>query len=242
MWRAWGLILVGGLVYAASLSTPFVFDDLKWIRHDKIGTLWPISSAFGASSRPILNFSLALNYAVGRLDPFGYHLFNVFVHICASLALYGVARRTFRTHVLSDRYARRADDLAFSAALIWLVHPLATQAVTYVIQRGESMASLFYLLVLYCVIRCAQSERRALWTITAISCCAFGMGTKEMMVSAPLVAKKLARLVVIVVLPTPPLAFMTTVVCITKSPDRYVTNTQPASVRFYMTHVTRRQF
>lgn len=188
MWRPFTLIVIGGMIYANSLSTPFVFDDLIWIRHDWIGTLWPISSALGDSSRPILNLSLAFNYALGRFDPFGYHLVNVLIHICASLTLYGVARRTFHTQALRERYASRADGLAISAALIWLVHPLATQAVTYVIQRGESMASLFYLLVLYSVIRCAQSERRAFWTFAAISCCALGMGSKEIMVSAPLIA------------------------------------------------------
>jgi tetratricopeptide (TPR) repeat protein len=64
---------------------------------------------------------------------------------------------------------------------------LATQAVTYVIQRAESLMALFYLLTLYCVIRSDASERRVAWGLAAITCCAIGMHTKEVMVTAPLV-------------------------------------------------------
>jgi tetratricopeptide (TPR) repeat protein len=188
MWRPWLLVAAGVLLYAGSFSNPFVFDDLAWIRHDRIGALWPPAAALGGSSRPILNLSLALNYAVGGMNPTGYHVFNTVVHVLATLTLYGIVRRTLRSRPLRARYADAADGLAFAAALIWSVHPLATQAVAYVIQRAESLMALFYLLTLYCAIRSAASERRGAWTLAAWLCCALGMGTKEVMVSAPLVA------------------------------------------------------
>jgi len=188
MWRPWFLVAAGGLLYASSLSHPFGFDDLDWIRHDRVGALWPPAAAFGDSSRPILNLSLALNYAVGGLNPIGYRLFNVCVHVLAALILYGVVRRTLQSRPLHARYAKTADALAFAAALIWLVHPLATQPVTYVIQRCESLMALMYLLTLYCVIRCAVSARRGAWILAAWACCTVGIGTKEVMVTAPVVA------------------------------------------------------
>jgi hypothetical protein len=128
-----------------------------------------------------------LNYAVGKMDPTGYHVVNLCVHLLAALTLYGIARRTFRSRALPGRYADSADALAFAVTLLWISHPLATQAVTYVIQRAESLMALFYLLTLYCAIRSDGSERRAAWGLAAISCCALGMGTKEVMVTAPLV-------------------------------------------------------
>lgn len=186
MWRTWVLVAAGALLYAGSLSNPFVFDDLAWIRHDRVGALWPPAAALGESSRPILNLSLALNYALGGMDPTGYHLFNLAAHVLAALTLYGIVRRTLRSRALRARYADRADGLAFAAALVWLVHPLATQAVAYVIQRAESLMALFYLLTIYCAIRGDQSARRGAWTFAAWLCCALGMGTKEVMVGAPL--------------------------------------------------------
>jgi len=179
MWKPWFLVVAGALLYANSLSAPFVFDDLS--------TLWPPTAALVDSSRPILILSLALNYAVGEMDPTGYHVFNLCVHLLAALTLYGIARRTFRSRGLPARYADSADALAFAVALVWVAHPLATQAVTYVIQRAESLMALFYLLTLYCAIRSDGSERRAAWGLAAISCCALGMQTKEVMVTAPLV-------------------------------------------------------
>jgi Flp pilus assembly protein TadD len=187
MWKPWFLVAAGALLYANSLSAPFVFDDLDWIRHDRVGALWPPAAALGDGSRPILILSLALNYAAGKMDPTGYHVVNLCVHLLAALTLYGIARRAFRSRTLPGRYADSADSLGFAVALLWIAHPLATQAVTYVIQRAESLMALFYLLTLYCAIRSDASERRAAWSLAAISCCALGMQTKEVMVTAPLV-------------------------------------------------------
>jgi len=187
MWRPWFLIAVGTLLYANSLSAPFVFDDLDWIRHDRLGALWPPATALGDGSRPILNLSLAFNYALGGMDPTGYRVVNLFVHLLVALALYGVVRRAFMRRPPPGRSADSAAALAFAVALLWIAHPLATQAVTYVIQRAESLMALFYLLTLYCVIRSDGSERRAAWGLAAVACCALGMQTKEVMVTAPLV-------------------------------------------------------
>ena len=187
MWKPWFLVAAGALLYANSLSAPFVFDDLDWIRHDRVGALWPPAAALGDGSRPILILSLALNYAAGKMDPTGYHVVNLCVHLLAALTLYGIARRSFRSRALPGRYADSADALGFAVALLWIAHPLATQAVTYVIQRAESLMALFYLLTLYCAIRSHASDRRAAWSLAAISCCALGMQTKEVMITAPLV-------------------------------------------------------
>ena len=102
--------------------------------------------------------------------------------------------------------------LAFAIALLWAVHPLQTESVTYIVQRAESLCGLFYLLTLYCFIRGASRGRdwglgirdwdqpRApdsnpqslipnpfLWYAAAVLCCFLGMATKEVMVTAPLV-------------------------------------------------------
>ena len=78
---------------------------------------------------------------------------------------------------LRARFGAAAAPLAFAVALVWIVHPLTTGAVTYIIQRGESLGSLFLLLTLYCAIRG--------WTWGAAIACALGMGTKETVVLAP---------------------------------------------------------
>ena len=66
-----------------------------------------------------------------------------------------------------------------------MVHPLTTAAVTYIVQRVESLMALFYLLTLYCSIRASGQTRTGWWTAAAIASCALGMGTKEVMVTAP---------------------------------------------------------
>lgn len=187
-WLPWILVLVGAIVYGNSLKGPFVFDDLKQIVNEQsICNLWPVLPVLKDSNRPIVKLSLAMNYAIGGHDVIGYHLFNVAVHILASMTLYGVLRRTLLSTLLKPRFMAAAPQLAFAAALIWLVHPLQTQAVTYVIQRSESLMGLFYLLVLYCVIRAAHGSCPLGWSFAAVVACGLGMGTKETMATAPLV-------------------------------------------------------
>src|SRR5947207_1359625 len=88
-------------VYANGLWGPFVFDDKSSIPENaSIRQLWPLAGPLSppqnttVAGRPVLNFSLALNYAVGGLDVRGYHAANVIIHVLAALALFGIVRRT----------------------------------------------------------------------------------------------------------------------------------------------------
>jgi Tfp pilus assembly protein PilF len=77
---------------------------------------------------------------------------------------------------------------ALTVAVLWAVHPLQTEAVTYVAQRAESLMGLLYLLTLYCFIRGSHGTNRARnWFALSFFCCLAGMASKEVMVTAPLV-------------------------------------------------------
>ncbi|MHC4982687.1 MAG: tetratricopeptide repeat protein [Planctomycetota bacterium] len=189
------IVLAGAAAYHNSFRGPLVFDDTPSITLNptirslaRIGqVLSPPRSGEAVTGRPLVNLSLAINYAISALEVWSYHVFNLAVHILAGLALYGAVRRTLLAPALRDRFGRAATPLALAVALIWTVHPLQTESVTYIVQRAESIVGLFYLLTLYCVIRGCVSSRPALWHIPAILACLLGMASKEVMVSAPLI-------------------------------------------------------
>ena len=140
--RAALLVLAGAAVYANALSGPFVLDDQDTIVvNQQIRQLWPPSVVLfpalelPVAGRPAVNVSFALNYALGGLDVRGYHLVNIAIHVACALLLFGIVRRTLNLPSLRDRFGTRATDLAFAVALIWLVHPLMTDAVDYITQR-----------------------------------------------------------------------------------------------------------
>ncbi|MCE9546981.1 MAG: hypothetical protein K8T25_16020, partial [Planctomycetia bacterium] len=115
-------------------------------------------------------------------------LWTVLIHVAAGLTLYGLARRTLLMPRLADRYRDSAPWLALAIAALWMVHPLTTEAVTYVVHRGESMAGLCALLVLYCAARGATSPARCwFWYPGAIAAGWIGFGCKEVMIVVPLV-------------------------------------------------------
>lgn len=192
---ATGIVIAGVAAYANTLGAPFVFDDHgSLFGNPTLRSLWPpwetVNVAAGStpSGRPVFAYSLALNYAMGGFATPGYRIANIAIHVLAGLALFGVVRRTLLTERLEDRFGERADILAAICAALFVLHPVQTSAVTYMIQRAESLAGLFYLTTLYCVIRSATDERGSTrFTIIALATCALGMGSKEVMVTAPFV-------------------------------------------------------
>jgi len=196
------IIAAGALAYANSFHGPFILDDIDAIpKNPYVRRLWPIWEAMSApahettaAGRPVVSLSLALNYAISGLGVWSYHVLNLVVHILAAMVLFGIVRRTLLSEKLRDRFGKASAVLALICALIWVVHPLQTQAVTYVIQRAESLMGLFYLLVLYCAIRSFTSAHKRRWCAAAIVSCALGMGTKEVMASAPLMVLLYDRL------------------------------------------------
>ncbi len=187
------VVAAGLLAYQNSFTGPFIFDDVHWIPENRtIRRLWPIGDVLSPSSsalinaRPAVNFSLAVNYALGGYNVWGYHALNLTIHILAGLTLLGIVRRTLLQPSLRERFGMVANELALAVAVIWTVHPLQTESVTYIIQRAESIMGLFYLLTLYCFIRGATSDRPRPWYSLCVTACALGMASKEVMVSAPL--------------------------------------------------------
>lgn len=169
-------------VYWNALPAPFHLDDFERIVEDaSIHRLWPVG---GTPSRPVLSLSLALNYAMSGAEPLPFRATNVLIHIVASLFLLGVLRRTLKAPQLRDICGESASAIAFAIALAWAVHPIHTQAVTYIWQRGESMMGMFFLGTVYCVVRHSMGGKVWRWSLAAFVLFIMGLGTKEVMIAA----------------------------------------------------------
>ena len=203
------LVIVAIVVaFGGAIAGPFQFDDVASIpRNVTIERLWPPSaplhppSRAAVSGRPAVNYSLAVNHAINRLlgvaqtggapaplAPIGYRITNILIHLLSGLLLFGVIRRTAR-RVHSANWSLSPDELAALVTVIWLVHPLQTEAVDYIIQRTELLVSLCYLATLYASIRAWDAgTRRAIagWSVASVVACFVGMASKEVMGSAPL--------------------------------------------------------
>jgi len=186
-WAGPAIILaIGSLVYANSFKGVFVYDEVySIVDNPSIKSLRFWDYEVG-SNRPVGYLTFALNYAVGGLDPRGYHVVNLAIHLAAAWLIFALVRDTLARGRLATRYGPSARGLALAVALIWLVHPLQTQSVTYVCQRLESLMALFYLLTLYAFTRAQGSTQPVAWYAVSVVGCGLGMGTKEVMVTAPL--------------------------------------------------------
>ena len=182
------LIATTWAVYAAGLNAPFLFDDKHHIVENlQIRSLWPPGNVVRGSTRPVIYYSLAVNYALDELNPRGYRAANVAIHIAAGLFLFGILRRTLDLRSQPDSNRATGTYAAAAIALLWLVHPLQTGSVTYVIQRCESLMGMFFLGTLYFTLRASASEAKRRWYAAALLFYLLGMFCKQVMVTAPLV-------------------------------------------------------
>ena len=181
--------------YTAALPGPFVFDDESNItenRHLRIHSLgWDelYAAAFKSpiANRPVANLSLALNYYFNGYNVVGYRFVNILIHIFNGFLLYGLAKVTFRTPAMAGHIQASGLAAAF-AALVWLVHPLHTQSVAYIVQRMTSLAVMFYLLALLCYVKARldlSGGRRAwLWAGCGLAGL-LALGSKEIAATLP---------------------------------------------------------
>lgn len=189
------LALLGALLYLNVLHAPFVFDDYDSIVknpliRDLSNYVWN-GRGYSVNPTRVLGYaSFAINYQISSLNVVSYRIVNVLVHIFNALLLYSLVHLTVRTPILEKSTAAdRASVIAFVAALLFVVHPLNTEAVTYVVQRLTSLATMFYLLalVLYARWRLAAGSRLAKTSLYAggLAASAAAMVTKEIAFTLP---------------------------------------------------------
>jgi tetratricopeptide (TPR) repeat protein len=192
------LVLAIIVVYANSLSAPFLFDDAGAVLANpairslgSIAVLNPPADGSTTTGRPLVNLSFAINYAISGDHVWSYHVLNIAIHACAALTLLGLLRRTFSSRQLKLPSFNH-ESTAFVAASIWALHPLQTETVVCIAQRTEGLCGLLYLLTLYAFARAtvpaeggARCPQRA-WLVLSFVSCLLGMATKEVMATAPL--------------------------------------------------------
>jgi len=214
------IIIFVFLIYSNTFNSPFQFDDSGSIvdnsairdLHNFTDTSHFESVEIHETLRPLLKtryvgyLSFALNYAVHGLDVRGYHLVNILIHVTNSLLLYLMLQLTFRTPRFSggntDTLASfSADSRSFVAVfttLFFAVHPIQTQAVTYIVQRFASLAAMFYLLSLVTYIRfrltrlqsvnnAVSSSRSYVFYVISLVSAIIAMRTKEFALLIPVV-------------------------------------------------------
>lgn len=192
-------ILIG---YGHTINYSFHFDDLKSFvetpgNHIKELT-WDNISPILHANRPVANLTFALNFYWDRLETRGYHIFNILVHIGSTLVIYLLFLQTLSLPGLikgdlfgfgrQEVWISHREKIALIGALLWGVHPVQTQAVTYVVQRMASMAALFYLasLLFYIYGRLASGKRAFFWFFFSAFSAVLAFGTKENSLTLPL--------------------------------------------------------
>lgn len=179
-------------LYANTLHAPFILDDKdnivenRHIRLESLSVQGVLDAALRSPRiwRPAANLSFALNYYLGGYRVWGYHAVNILIHVMTAIAVFLLFRVT-----LAQSKTKDTDLIAFWAALIWAVHPIQTQAVTYIVQRMTSMTALFFIVSLYCYAKGRSNwkggERRYGYFMGCAAAGLLAMATKEIAATLP---------------------------------------------------------
>ena len=189
--------------YGHTINYAFHFDDLKTFvdtQSDHIKELnWDTISPILHINRPIPNLTFALNFYFDRLETRGYHLVNIVIHFLSTVLVYFIFLQTLslsgsgRANIFGfgngDTWLLHREKIALIGAILWSVHPVQTQAVTYVVQRMASMAAMFFFgsLLFYVYGRLASGFRSALWFALSAIFAMLSFATKENCLTLPLV-------------------------------------------------------
>lgn len=197
--------LVALAAYSNSFRVPFFLDDISSILENKVVRDLPtFLSGAGYAFNPrrvIAYFSVALNYRFGGLDVWGYHAVNLLIHFATAILVYWLVRLTLRTSFGSSVTAQPSESstayrtVPLLTALLFVAHPVQTQAVTYIIQRTAALATLFYLLSVACYVkaRLSQEGKESLLTpqalalyLLSLAAALAAMRTKEIAATLPI--------------------------------------------------------
>ena len=145
------ILLFAGLAYLPSFHVPFAFDDVTNIvlnprvQPESLGEVVQALDARGARDRPVAMVTFALNHLWGGSDTWSYHLVNLLIHAATAVVLFTLLSLLTAAPRSPRTLSAARLEFAFAGALLWAVHPVNTQAVTYIVQRMAAMAALFYL-------------------------------------------------------------------------------------------------
>ena len=182
------LLALGLLIYSNTFFSSFHFDDTFAITDNPfIRNPWDFQALWNAfNTRFLVGQSLAFNYALGKTNVVGYHVFNIGVHIICSYLVYHFMLLTFKTPLMFKSFPeKQARQMALFASLLFLTHPIQTQAVTYIWQRAASLATIFYLASLIFYIKARLDGQKRFYLFGLVSA-VFGMFSKETVITLPL--------------------------------------------------------
>jgi len=192
-WIGLSCLAVGILcAYWPSINGPYAFDDqenLKAIEIHSVGFPPPLSW-HRPETRPLVMFSFAVEEKLFGSTPAVHRLGNLLIHILGVWVLFDLVKR-LRACVNWDGIVSPSV-FALCVAAIWGLHPLQSESVAYIVQRGESLMGLFYFAFLNAIARYHQTSK-PLWSLVAITCFVLGLWSKTVMVTALAVAPLMDR-------------------------------------------------
>lgn len=185
------------LVYSNVLHGEPQFDDEHYIFSEPL-LQSPYSfinldmfQSFASGMRPVTAFTFSLNHYFGGADTFSYHLTNLIIHTLNGIMVYVLIYMTLQSSTLTNRYSHNNSKIALLTSLLFLIHPIQTESVSYIYQRAESLSSLCYLASLLSFILAVRSEspkRAAAFLALFSGGFIIALGSKEIAVTLPLVA------------------------------------------------------
>jgi protein O-mannosyl-transferase len=189
------------LIYSNTLNCGWHLDDnpnitqnpkvqMSSLDIDSIKNCFYATPGSNNIDRPFAYFTFALNWLWGKDNVTGYHLVNIGIHILTAIILFMTISLLFYTPNLKGWDQNSIYFVAFLSSVLWAIHPIQTQAVTYIVQRMASLAALFYVIGIFCYLKARLSQSfpdRTLFYILCFIAFLLGVGSKNNAILLPII-------------------------------------------------------
>jgi hypothetical protein len=186
-WYAYVIIAILVLAaYSNTFTASFHFDDNPAVIENYSIRYVTMENIFNIlqGNRPVVDLSLMLNYQLNSVNVIGYHVFNIGCHIANSILVFTLIIWTLNVPLFGDRYRGSARWMALFGALLFGLHPVQTESVTYIISRSELLATFFYLATFLLFIKGVQKKNIGYYAAAIVSA-AMSMGSKQWAITLP---------------------------------------------------------
>jgi len=187
------LLIIVSLLYSSTFHAPFNFDDEAVVKLETVETVASIEGGGGHSLFPLryrqlFYSSLVFNYSHGKLNPFGYHLVNISLHIFTAIVIFFIASVTLERGFSLGK--KEAFSIASFTTLLFTINPVNSETVNYISARAVGMSSFFYLSALLSFIlgslRMQKSVPRFLFYLLSFTCFLASILSKETALTFPI--------------------------------------------------------
>ena len=193
------LALIITITFYPAIAGDFIWDDIaitQNIMHinemSAANLTWAFTSSYAGHYQPLTWLSYMLDHEIWGMDPAGFHITNILLHILVCIFVYHLLAQLIDLYKPETRYP--AYLLAGAAATLYAIHPMRVESVAWITERRDLLCGIFYIATIYYFLRDRYQSQRHIYYVVSLACFTLSLFAKAWGITLPVILFIIARL------------------------------------------------